>query len=153
MNYTGYCILHDLCTVFVFESEYRDRRSIGQNMARAIESEFAFPGASFDFECYPLESEFGENIWEIAEQVAADAVGQFAYAAESEACYTLHPSTVEVSPAVRDTHRAASAEFGIAPDMARALLDALCEVHGARDESECAGELSTLLKSMTEYYN
>lgn len=150
--FTGYCLVHDLCTVFVFESEYRDKRSIGQNLPRVIASEFAFPGASFDFEAFTLESDEGQSVGEIAEQAAVDAVGQFAFC-DSVPEYTMHPGVVHVDPMERTTARDAALEFGLPVAAVQALLDGLCMAEGASDESECAADLRALLRNMTGYHN
>ena len=152
MSYTGYCMVHDLCTVFVFESEYRSRRSVADNMARAIESEFAYPGASFDFEAFTLESDEGQNIGEIAERAAADAVGQYAYC-DSVPEYSMHPAVIRIDPIERSTARDAARDFGLPVNIVQALLDGLCASHNARDEEECARDLNMLLENMTGYYN
>ena len=152
MNYTGYCMLHDLCTVFVFESDYTDRAGIARNMGRAISDAFAYPGASFDFEAFPVGSPDGENIWELAEEAARDAVGQFA-GCDSVPEYDLYGDIVTISKPEQDAARALASEYGAPGGMVRALLDALCAVHRANDISECRADASALLDSMTGYYN
>ena len=139
----GYCIVHDLCTVFVFESDYKDRRSIGNALPRVINEVFAFPGASFEFECFAAGSERGQNVQELAELAARDAVGQF----------DLYPDTIGIRPKERTAARELSGEYGTAQDMTQALIDALCAVYGAFDESEIRADASALLDRMTGYYN
>ncbi|MBR4614654.1 MAG: hypothetical protein IKO55_03525 [Kiritimatiellae bacterium] len=148
----GYCIVHDLCTVFVFESDYKDRRSIGNALPRVINEVFAFPGASFEFECFAAGSERGQNVQELAELAARDAVGQFA-GCDSVPEYDLYPDTIGIRPKERTAARELSGEYGTAQDMTQALIDALCAVYGAFDESEIRADASALLDRMTGYYN
>lgn len=152
MNFTGYCIVHELCTVFVFESDYADRAGIARNMGRIISDVFAYPRASFDFECFAIGSSDGQNIWDIAEQIAHDTVGQFAFC-DSVPEYTLHCELVTISPVTRSKARIEAAQHGLSSDMTNALVNALCAVYGAGDESEISAEFHALIDSMTGYYN
>lgn len=149
--FLGYCTIHDILTVCVFESDYADRRSIRDNLMRCIEDTYGIAGASFDFEVYRDDSADGQNVWEIAQQAAIDCVGSYGYQIESE--YRLDDQVMKVSKLARCVASDLASDYTVDTDTIQTLLDSMCAVFEANDEEDVRNDLASLLSNMVNYYN